>query len=90
MPARILNPIAEKVRAIAMSGKLGRRGYEAICVAIGISYPTLMNLFGRPNVSYVTRKALRFANLIDEKDEAMYDNWIQANKRRRKKENKDE
>lgn len=87
MPARVLNPIAEKVRAIVRNGKTSKGDpftYEIICVATKLRYPTLMNLFSRHNVSYATMKSLEIAGFIDAKDVKSYEDWLEERRGRRR------
>jgi len=68
-----LNPIAAKVRRLIKEQHLT---YEKVCVAADVGYSTLMNIFARPKISDMTRRALKYAGIIDEKDEKEYTKWL--------------
>lgn len=82
MPPRKMNPITEKLWKMIHSGKTTK---EKICVASDLKYPTLENVFTRPQISYATMKSLRFAGVISAKDEDEYRRWVLDNDPKNKK-----
>lgn len=93
-PIKKKNPIAEKLlqlvesgKSIAVKGKV-KVSKELICALCDLKYPTLENVFYRPEISYATLKGLKFAGFVTDEEEVEYKNWL-AGVRPRKKRKKE-
>jgi len=59
--------------------QLQKTSYEELCVATGICYGTIRNIFTRHIVSARTLMALKYSGIINDQEEKEYREWAISN-----------